>query len=191
MNSFEASIVKSLQASGYVVFSSGWPDLLVFDGKGKSIALEIKSMPDKVRVSQEKMFLALQRLGLAVVVVNSSMDAMLACRRAGLLVDSTLSVVKEKSKKGSPGKRVWAYYQDGAIHIPIEEDLIRRAAARLLVGKHQGRAPMRTLAKLMRQPVLDLVSYGRRGRPGAEGLAVRREAARVLLRPTLVFRAVK
>ena len=71
MNPTEGELRALLEANGYKVLRSGWPDFLAIppDG-GQSIAVEVKSGSDTVRKHQQAMHEALEAAGIPVLTVR-------------------------------------------------------------------------------------------------------------------------
>lgn len=50
------------------VYRHGWPDFLVELGDGRTMAIEVKDRGDMIRASQRRMFAALERLRIRVMI---------------------------------------------------------------------------------------------------------------------------
>jgi hypothetical protein len=69
LNDSERAFVERAREKESKVYRAGWPDFLV-EMSDKTIAVEVKQGSDEVRENQRKMFAALERIGIPVLVWN-------------------------------------------------------------------------------------------------------------------------
>lgn len=69
MTEAEVAFARMARARGKTPLRNGWPDFLVRDElSGGTIGVEVKYGPDDIRPSQARMFQALERAGITVMV---------------------------------------------------------------------------------------------------------------------------
>lgn len=71
MNAREERVANSFKAHGNTVLSTGWPDLLIFNGRG-GFALELKGKGDGLSEAQKEMHRALGLFGVPVFTARYS-----------------------------------------------------------------------------------------------------------------------
>jgi hypothetical protein len=65
----EQAFARRAIDKGDSVYRSGWPDFLV-EMLDKTVAVEVKRDPDRIHPKQRKMFAALERIGVPVLIWN-------------------------------------------------------------------------------------------------------------------------
>lgn len=104
----EAAFQKRAKEKGLRCVRAGWPDFLVMDPEtGKAYGVEVKSGDDDVRLTQAKMFAALETLGIPVYVWHPGNPRLVPWRKfvADRLAAPKLRVVARRQAHRNPWVR--------------------------------------------------------------------------------------